>query len=79
MWVSNIIQSYFQEGYKLKIHKLESCDKNSIYKITNSGVEVTKDCKVFFKGCAELTKPIKTFKVRLNVGSVHYVTSQYNK
>ena len=76
-WISNIMQSYFQDGYKLKINKLEHCDNNVIYKITNPVIELTKDCNVFFKGCMEVTKAFKTFKVRLNLGSVHYVASQY--
>ena len=73
------MQTYFQDGYKFKMNKLEQCDNNVIYKLTNPVFELTKDCNVLFKGCAELTKAIKTFKVRLNVGRVHYVTSQYKK
>ena len=61
----------------MKINKLEHCDKNVIYKLKNPVFELTKDCNAFFKGCVELTKDIKSFKVRLNLGSVHYVTSLY--
>jgi hypothetical protein len=75
----NIMQSSFQNGYKLKINKFEQCDSKAIYKLTGMVVELTKECSVFFKGCVELKKPIKTFKVRLNAGSIHYVIAQYNK
>ena len=78
-WISSIMQFYFQDGYKLKINKLEHCDNNVIFKLTNPVIELTKDCNAFFKGCAEATKGFKSFKVRLNLGSVHYVTSQYKK
>jgi len=78
-WISNSMQTYFQDGYKVKINKLEHCDKNVIYKLTNPVYELTKDCHSFFKGCVEVTKPVKTFKVRLKLGGVHYVTSQYKK
>jgi hypothetical protein len=73
------MQSYFQDGYKLKINKFEQCDNNVIYKLTNPVLELTKDCNAFFKGCVEVTKAIKTFKVHLKLGSVHYVNSQYKK
>jgi hypothetical protein len=75
----NIMQSFFQDGYKVKINMFEHCDNKAIYKVTGLFVELTKECSVFYKGCAEVTKAIKTFKVRLNVGSVHCVIAQYNK
>ena len=73
------MQSYFQDGYKVKINKLEHCDKNVIYKLKNPGYELTNDCNAILKGCVEITKDVKKFKVCLNLGSVHYVTSQYKK
>ena len=72
------MQSYFQDGYKIKLNKLEHCDSKAIYKITNLKVELTKECSVFFKGCVELTAAITSLRVCWNARSVLYVTVPLN-
>jgi hypothetical protein len=61
--ISNAIQSYFQDGYKLKVNKIEPCDSSNQIKLTNPKVELTKNCELFVQGCGELTSGFTSCKV----------------
>jgi hypothetical protein len=65
-----------QDGYTLKVNKLEPVDKG-ILKLTNPKIELLKDCHMLLKGTAELTNEVKSCEVCLYMRNTHYATQCY--
>lgn len=55
------------DGYKIKVNKLEPCDKSGTIKLTNPKVELMKDCHVMISGCADFTAGFSSLKLAYDV------------
>jgi hypothetical protein len=61
--VSDVTHSNLQDGYQIKLNKLESCDNKGMLKFTNPKAEFTKDCHIRLIGCGDLTSSFSSCKV----------------
>jgi hypothetical protein len=61
--VFDVTHSNLQEGYKLKIIKMEPCDGKGILKLTNPKAELLADCHLLVSGCLDLTAEFSSCKV----------------
>jgi hypothetical protein len=59
--------THLQDGYKIKVNKLQACDGSGTVKIINPKIELTKDCLVVADGCAQITKGFSKCKVCLMI------------
>jgi len=76
-FVSDVTHSNLQDGYQIKLNKLESCDSKGTLKLTNPKATFTKDCHILVSGCADLTASFSSCKVSWNMGNAHCATAPY--
>jgi hypothetical protein len=69
-------ETYLQDGYKIKVNKLQACDNSGTMKIINPKIELTQDCIVAADGCVQITKGFSNCKVCFKLRKVFTASQQ---